>query len=320
MPSPSTSQSTLRPDLGGSLMEFDLAADQAGYIGTRVLPVIESMKASGPFGKIPIEQLLQSPDTKRAPGAGYASGDFTFTSDTFTCEEHGFTSPVDDRQAQMYADFFDAELVAAARARNAVMKAYEIRVANLLFNTSTWTPTSVTTEWSTAASATPIDDVETEVQTVYANSGLWPNTLIITKKVFRNLRNVAQIVDRVKYQGFMDARAGNISVNALSAVFDLNVVVAGGTNNTANEGATASLTPIWDDEYAMICRVATTNDISEPCVGRTIHWGEDGSTIGATMESYRDEARRSDIIRARMDTDEKVLYTEAASLLDNITA
>ena len=40
---------------------------------------------------------------------------------------------------------------------------------------------------------------------------------------------------------------------------------------------------------------------------------------GGVMESYRDETVRSDIIRARMDTQEKIIYTPALQLLDNIT-
>ena len=143
--------------------------------------------------------------------------------------------------------------------------------------------------------------------------------MIINRKVFRNLRNVAQIIDRVKYQGFMDVRAGNITVAALEQAFDLKVLVAAGAKNSAIEGQSISIGPIWSDEYAMICRVIGSNDIREPGLGRTFHWAEDGSQVGSTVESYRDETVRSDIIRARHDVDEKILYTESAELLDNIT-
>jgi hypothetical protein len=69
----------------------------------------------------------------------------------------------------------------------------------------------------------------------------------------------------------------------------------------------------------MVAKVASTSDPREPCVARVFHWGEDGSTIGATIESYRDEPKRSDVVRSRMDTDEVVMYVEAAHLLDNVT-
>ena len=320
MPSPTSALSSLRPDLAGSFEEFSTEADQMGYIAQKVLPVINVAKASGTFGKIPIEQLLQTRDTKRAPGSGYARGQYTFGTDTFACEEHGAEEPVDDRESAMYAEFFDAELVSARRAYNAVLANAEIRAAAAIFNATTWTSytTGITDEWDDITSV-PLTDVEGAVQAVYSQSGLWPNALIINRKVFRNLRNVTQVVDRVKYQGFMDVRAGSITVAALSQAFDLEIIVGGGTKNTAIEGAAASLSPVWSDEYAMVARIPTSNDIREPGIARTFHWAEDGSQIDGTIESYRDEGVRSDIIRVRHDVDEKVLYVEAGHLLSNVT-
>ena len=69
----------------------------------------------------------------------------------------------------------------------------------------------------------------------------------------------------------------------------------------------------------MVARVAETQDHREPCIGRTFHWGEDGSTIGGTVETYRDENIRSDIVRNRLDVDEKRLVIESGHLLTNIT-
>ena len=321
MPSPTSALSSLRPDLAGSFEEFSTEADQMGYIAQKVLPVINVAKASGTFGKIPIEQLLQTRDTKRAPGSGYARGNFTCGTDTFACEEHGAEEPVDDREAAMYSEFFDAELVSARRAYNAVLANAEIRAAAAIFNATTWTSytTGITNEWDDATNAIPLTDVEGAVQAVYSQSGLWPNALVINRKVFRNLRNCDQVISRVKYQGFMDARAGNISVAALSQAFDLEIIVGGGTKNTSIEGAAASLSPVWSDEYAMVARIPTSNDIREPGIARTFHWAEDGSQIDGTIESYRDEGVRSDIIRVRHDVDEKVLYVEAGHLLSNVT-
>jgi len=320
MPSPTSSLATQRPDLSASLEEFDLAMDSAGFIGHRILRHTPVASQSGNFGKIPIEELLQNRDTARAPGSGYNRGEFKFETATYTTEEHGVEEPVDDREAAMYANYFDAEVISTMRAQRAVVEAQEKRIADMIFNTTTYTPTTVTNEWDDSANATPIDDVETKVQALYDASGLWPNAMVITQKVFRNLRNVAQIVDRVKYQGFQDARPGNITIAALAQALAIdNILVAGGTKNTANEGQTASLSPIWSGEYSWIGRIATMDDFREPCVGRIFHWTGDGSQENGLVESYRDESVRSDIIRVRHDVDEVELHTACNGLLDNIT-
>ena len=78
MPAPTTSLATLRPDLAGSLTEFDLQANEGGFVARQVLPVMNVAKSSGSYGIIPIEQLLQERDTARAPGSGYARGNWEF--------------------------------------------------------------------------------------------------------------------------------------------------------------------------------------------------------------------------------------------------
>ena len=181
--------------------------------------------------------------------------------------------------------------------------------------------TAITNEWDDATNAVPVTDVEAAVQNVYDGSGLWPNALIVNKKVFRNLRLCDQIRDRISSSGAGSSEAaGNITAQQLAEVFDLQyILVAGGSENTANEGQDASISQIWSDEYAMVCKVATSEDFKEPCVGRTCHWGEDGSSAGGTVESYYEPASRSDIIRVRHDVDEIVLYPEAGHLLSNVT-
>jgi hypothetical protein len=328
MPSPTSSLATQRPDLA-TFLEFDLESENAGYIASQVLPVMSVASQAGNFGKIPLEQLLQQRETRRAPGAGYARGNWTFDKATYATEEHGAEEPVDDREAKMYAEYFDAEQVSTMRAFSAVLRNAEQRVADAIFNTTTWATgnaaltTVVTNEWDVnhTSNAVPITDVEAAVNKVYDGSGLWPNALIINRKVFRNLRNLDQIIDRIESAGAGNpSKPSDITEQMLAAVFDLDyVIVAGTSKNGAKEGQAASPTQIWSSEYAMVCRIATGNDMREACIGRTFHWSNDGSSIGGTVESYRDEVIRGNVIRVRHDVDEVVLYPQAGHLLSNVT-
>ena len=326
MPSPSSSLATLRPDLA-SFLEFDLESERAGFIATQVLPVMSVASQAGNFGKIPLEELLQQRETKRAPGSGYARGSFKFEPAVYSTEEHGAEEPVDDREAKMYADYFDAEQVSTMRAFSAVLRNAEQRVADAVFNASTWTGAALTTgvsnEWDKnhITDATPIADVEAAVQKVYDGSGLWPNALIINRKVFRALRNLDEITERINSEGAGNAsKPSDITAAMLAQVFDLDfVIVAGTSKNGSKEGQAATPQQIWSSEYAMVCRVATGNDMREACIGRTFHWGQDGSSVGGTVESYRDEVVRGNVIRVRHDVDEVILYPQAGHLLSNIT-
>lgn len=324
MPAPSSSLATQRPDLASNF-QFDLEAEKAGYIAPFVLPVVEVASQAGNFGKIPLAQLLEERDTERASGSGYARGEFTFDPATYACVEHGAEEPIDDRDKRLYADYFDLEVVATSRAYSTVLRNAEKRAAAAIFNTTTWAGAALTTAvsnaWSSASSGLPVTDVEAAVQKVYTGSGLWPNALICNRKVFRNLRLNAQIIARIESGGAGNSSAaGKITEAMIAEVLGLDmIIVAGGSKNTANKGQTATPAQIWSDSYAMVCKVATTGDMREPCIGRTFHWGEDGSSIGGTVETYREEAIRGDVVRVRHEVDEVVLYSAAGHLLSNIT-
>jgi len=318
---PSSALATLRPDLGGSLLEYDLASAMNGFIAARVFAVIESATAFGPFGRFTLGALLQDVETRRAPGGNYGRVTAQFEPDTFATSEHGIEEAVDENEARMYQNYFQAELLAAARARFIVASALEKRVAAALFDATAWSAhtTGITHEWDDATNAVPITDIATARQTVWDASGMYPNALVINRKVFNNLRETDQIVERLKYNGTWNPST-KPSAAALADLFDLEeLVIADSAKNTADEGQTPVIAPIWSDEYAQVCKIARTGDIREACVGRVVHWGEDGSQLFGAVETYRSEERRSDVVRVRNQTAEKVMLVAAGHLLSNIT-
>lgn len=325
MPAPSSSLATLRPDLDAGFLEFDTAMDRAGFVGHRLLPPFEVQLVSGNFGRIPIEQLLQTRDTARAARAGYARGNWDFTQDSYTTREHGAEEPIDDNEAAIYAAYFDVEQVSAERARDAVLRNAEIRIVAAVLNSAVWTgaalTTAVGTAWDDLDDADPIADVDAARRLIWDGSGIWPNAIVMSYKKFLDLRRVESVLDKIMSLGAGDrALPKDITRAHIAAAFDVEeVIVAGSAKNTANEGQSVSIAEIWDDDQALLCRVARTNDLREPCLGRTMHYAGDGSQIGGTSETYRDETIRGDVVRVRHQVGEKIMYTEAAHRITGLT-
>ena len=326
MASPSSTLTTLRPDLSGSLEEFDLATDRLGFIGYKVLPVMDVASQAGTFGVIPVEQLLKAGTLERAPSAPYSRDTFTFTEGSYACIERGHEEPVDDRDAARFSNYFDAEVIAAQRASDRLLREAEKRVAAAIFNATTWTGATLTTAvsipWTTLATAVPIDNIYAAKLKVLALCGMWPNTLICTRLAYMNLRRCAQITAAVASTGAGDSiLQGRITTQQIAQALDIEqILVAGGSKNTAIEGQDAVFASVWDDTQAMLCRVARSNDIKEPCIGRVFHWGGDGSQLQGATETYRDETVRSDIYRVRHDVQEKILYAATGHRLTAVTA
>lgn len=322
MPTPTTELETLRPDLA-TFEEFDAIRDMEGFVGLQLFPKHTVQVQAGSFGRIPLKYLIASPEgnqTKRAPRSGYSRRDWKFSPDSFATEERGIEEPVDDREAKQYANYFDAEVIARNRAIRTIAEDVERDIYATLVAQLTGAMTNAGTSWSDASAGTPVTDVETAVLAVYARTGIWPDTLALSRKLFRKLRFSNQMIDLAKLQGFQDVRPGMINEAHLSAVFDLpKIVVAGGSKNTANENQTAVVDGIWDKAQAIVCKTSDSPDISSPCIGRTIEWSEEGGVDGV-VESYRDPNIRGNVIRVRNDRQIKVMYAELGQRLTGLHA
>jgi hypothetical protein len=329
-------QTITRYDLSLPMAEFDLEANRKGYIGPSILvPRLVGIQAAD-VGKIPPNQLISAgPDTTRASGAGYKRSDFEMDKYSYSTQEHGMESAIDDRQVAIYSGILNAEMVHAARTQNFVLEDFERACAAAVINSTTFTGAltgAAAAKWDTApTTATPINDIHTAMEAVRTNSGLEPNLVQMNALQFWYAMNTTQVVDRVKYTktATLEELAG-----LLAAVLGVKrLVVAGGKGggwkNTANQAnTTPAFARIWPDTVLFVGRVAESDDPQEPCFGRSFVWngatgGEapsslgDGQELALIMEEYRDEKVRGNVIRARGDWDIQIMYANAGY---NLTA
>jgi hypothetical protein len=321
MARPTSSTTVQRPDLGQVAWAYMTSDARQEFIGLKSLPIFDTPEKTGDFPKISIEALLSVKDTTRASRAAYNQSDWEFETGTYNCQDNGWTELLDDEERRLYAYLFDAEIVNTERATHIIMMNHEIRSAALLFNTSNFSNTAVTTEWSTAASATPHKDVTvTGFNAMKAVGGIIPDTGICSDTVFRNLINTDEVKDALKYTNPIEMGGFEAQKQAIAMYFGLREILVGSSvKSTAKKGQSAVIADIWDDEYFMLAKVATTNDLKMPQVGRTFLWTADSPGM-LTTESYRVEDKRSNAYRVRHNVDEAIIFASAGYLLTNITA
>ena len=317
MPTPTNSNAIIRPELATCAFEYSMDSTKMGYIGSQVLPVFESDIEAGQYPVIPLEALLSIPETARADGSAYSRDDFQYGEDDFICKENGFESPIDDKQVKRLSRYFDAELVATQRCMNVILRRQEKRIADTLYNETNFTPHAVTHAWS-ADNAVPLTDVNLGITAIEETTGLSPNTLIINKPTFRALGLCPALIDRIKYTN-PNVQRGQVSAQLLAQYFDVDrVLVAGGVYNSANKGLDGVISRIWSSTYAMLCITSSGGmDLREPSLGRTFMWTQDSPTP-VVVESYREEQTRSNVIRARQNTAEKLTMKAAGYLLKGV--
>ena len=311
--------------------EFSLIANQRKYIGLRVLPAVGVARQSSSFLKVTVESVLgKVEDTKRAPGATYKRGEFEWTTDNYSTDDHGVEEPLDDRTLNMYGSEIRLERIRSMRAVNRVLQRFEQDVADAVFDTAVWTGAALTTAlgtpWSTAATATPITDIDNAIEKVKASSGMVPNALILSDLAHRRAKRTAQVQDLLKYSGRDDPK--NFA-DALAELFDIDRIIVGrGFKNTSDLGQDATFARFWDTTMAMVCHVNDSMDLEDPdpTIGRTIMFtdenaaipGGDDGAINVIVEEYREEKIRGSVLRARNDRQVKILHPEAGHLLTGV--
>jgi hypothetical protein len=311
-----------RPDLGQAVMEF-IESEALNYIGQRVMPLFPTAVSSGTYPVIPKEALLKLTDVNRAPRGTYNRDDFEYERGTFTTTEKGTEEPLDDTERALFGQEAPglAEILAVQRATTKVMRAQEKRIADMVFNASNFTAHAITHEWDDATNADPFSDIVTGKKAFRLQCGMLPNALIIAWTTMEDLKKTDAVIDRLKYT-YPGMDVAMMGPAELARVFDIpQVLVGGAVYDSAGKGIAASVSDIWYNEYAALVRVATRQDLTEPCIGRTFLWTAD-SPSNPIVEQYREEQRRSDIFRVRHHVDEQFIASRdtSATIVSNVSA
>lgn len=314
-----TSGATIRADLN-FLVEEAFAAEQF-LIGARVMPPMGVDAKSGTYPKLAIAAggLLESVSTERSADGSYNEIRRQWTTDTYDCVDRGLEERVDDAAARDVARFFNAESVASRLTLRNVMQAHEVRVAAAIMSTANFgsaTNSDVAYTVANKATISFVDDVLSAIRRVKANATR-PNTIVMSEAVFHRISTATLVKEFVR-----GSIAGNITtpINAanLAAAFApygiSQVLIGDSVQNTAAKGQAKSTSGIWGNTYVWVGAVnAGANDPRMGGAGFTLVWNAEGGLF--VTESYRDDKRRSNIVRVRQNTAEKITDATAGTLI-----
>ena len=319
MPRPTTATTLQRPDLGVLAYEYLLDSPSRGLIGLNLMPPFEVPEQSADYPIIPIEAVLKAQDTRRTARGYFNRGDWEFATGTYSCEQYGWEEPIDDVEAALYDRYFDAEMVCTEIAVDKIVLGHEIRVAST-FETG-GADSNVSIEWSTASTATPLANVNAAKIAMRAASGLLPNAIAMSWKVFRNLMVTSEVTTAFRYTNPIEIGGEEAQRRILANYFGVDKVFVGGAiKDTAKKGQSTVIADVWDDEYVHLVRVSNGGPrLREPVYGRTFLWSKLGANT-VNVDTYYEERPMQTIVRAMQYVDEGVIFTGAKYTLGNITA
>jgi len=312
----SDAAAVLRSDIN-TLVEEAARTDEM-FIGLKVMPEwgVPEKSSHWPKFRLSKGELLKNDVTKRTPTGSYGRVTRAYENDNYTCEDYGLEELVDDTYKADVSRFFQAEVVAAKQVLRTVMIGHEVRVAAALIDTNTFTATNPAVDYTEANIAT-INLVKDIVDAAgrLNDKGVIPNTIVMSKNVFNRTRRSTLLLNYLR--GVLGNDAAKLaSAQDVAKVFAdegiQNLYVGRMPKDGAKKGQSYSASSIWPDTHIWVGYVAGGDPMAGGA-GRTVVWNKEGGLF--VTESYRDEGRRSDVVRVRQNVDEKIVDATSGELI-----
>lgn len=316
----SQGNAVLRADLRGVVEEsFN---QSALYIGAKVLPPLPVLAKAGQYPYIGRASagLLKNNAKRRGPGTSYSRTTRAFTNDNYTCKEYGSEAVVPADESADISRFFDLEAAETRWKYRDVQLAHEIRVKDTVFAPATFALTTSATAYTEAAAATfdvglDIDNAKAQIQSRGEDpTGL---TAVLSLAVFNRIRSSTRLQNRIRGKSGSDTMLSLTAIEVAVALGLKEVIIGAAAYDTSGEMATsASMSNIWSDTYIWLGKCVPASgpqDYFAGGTGYTLFWQQDAAIF--QVESYYEDDIRSTIIRARQNTDEKIVNANTAQLL-----
>jgi hypothetical protein len=257
--------------------------------------------------------LLNSDSKVRDAGSGYARAIRSFGTDTYDTLEFGLEELIDDAFKADADRFFDLEASSARFLLRQIKLGHEKRVQDIVnaattpFTTADQSPTAAYTNANLATIdvAADVANARTELNKL----GYEANTVIMSAPVFERIRRTTKLQNQ--FFGVISDTGGRLLSEAeIAAALGVGkILVARAAINSANKNKTYSGGFVFSNAFITVANVQS-GQFTAGGIGRTLVWSADAPG-GFVSESYRDEARRSNVLRVRMNTSEKLIDANA---------
>ncbi|MEQ8819741.1 MAG: major capsid protein [Sumerlaeia bacterium] len=254
----------------------------------------------------------------RAPGAEANEIDFALSSDSYFCGDHALESVIPDEERDNADSPLAPDVDRTEFLTEKILLNQEIGLAELL-RTAPEIP-GVTLagndQWSDSANSDPADDIETARDAIAGATQTVPNTLILPPAVYQKLRHHPKIAERVKY-----IRLGIPGPAELAEFFDVErVIVPRAMVNTAARGQAPVLEDVWGKD-AFLLSVPSRPGLKSIAPVLTFVWARaEGSLQGTSVQTWREERRKSTMIRVQKYYDQKLVAPAAAYAIRSAVA
>jgi hypothetical protein len=310
----------IRADLRGVVEEAMNTSET--YIGLKAVPALPVTAKAGTYPVVTkaTGSLLKDNAKRRAPGSNYSRTQRAYTNDTYTCIEYGSEAIVPVDTAKDVGRFFDLEAAETRWKYREIQISHERRAKTLLFDPATFSLTTSATAYTAALAATfdvglDIDDAKAQI--LGRGESVDNLSAVMSLAVFNRIRKSTRLQNLVRGAGVSTDSTLALSPEAVAQALGLKEILIGrAAYDSAPDGGAASVSQIWTDTYIWLGQCipgASADNWFTGSTANTAFWQEDSAII--QTESYYENDIRSNVIRCRQTTTEKVINSNTAQLV-----
>lgn len=313
-------------DFDPVLTNFSVGYGDKDLIGESVAPITQVGALSGRYLVFDRSAWLIYPDTR---AQGTVANEITgakWSEDTFAVHEHSLQIAIDDEEREQQnasnalAIDLDLEEIAVGTLTRSLMLGHEKLVADAFRLAANYpganTQTLLTADqWDNygSASSDPVADIELAMRQIYSVTGRTPNTLVIPWLVWSYIRNHPKIVDR--FQNFR--LTADEAFKELTG-FSGTIIIPESQYNTAdNIDATEVIADLWGKDV-WLGIVDSAPGQRTKTFAKTFVYPYQG--LNRPVDRWREENRKSDLIRESYRYDLKVVSNTAGYLYKSVIA
>ncbi len=301
-----------------ALTNVSLAYRNPAFISDIIAPAVNVRKQQDRYYIYDSErESFRSTDDRRAPGAVANEVDFALSSDSYYCADHALTSVIPDEERDNADPAIQPDIDRTEFLTEKIDLNKEIELADIVAADTDLAGTTLegAAQWSHADSDPQIA-IEDGKASIIAGTQCLPNTLVLPYEVFAKVHTHPKIMERVNASGTLLPTA-----QVLAQLFDVErVLVPRAVKNTAAPGQTASMSYVWG-KHAFLLYVPPRAALKTMAFAFTFLWtAAPGSSGGRTVETWRENPRKADVIRVQRYYDQKVIATDAIYVWKNAVA
>jgi hypothetical protein len=292
--------------------------DQNAFVADKVFPVVPVDKQSNVYFTYDKEAFARAIAEERSGASQSAGGGWKQSTGTYFCRQRSFHHDVPADIAANTDDPLDAERDATLFVTRAMLLKREVDFAASYFVSGSWTngaTLSGTGQWSDYTNSDPATAIADARRTVQLACLAAPNVLLIGAQVYDKLKNHPLLRDRYKYTS-----SNPLTVNQLSEVFDMKVIVGEGVKATNVEGQ-ATTTGFIFGKHALMVYTPDRPSLLTPSAGYIFTWNAFGNGYGAGIKKFpMPELNDSQRVEGDFAYDPKVVSADAGYFFTNAVA